>query len=233
MEVYRNKKYKRPLLLGENSPMAFIRYMYGRTDQLNNFWQKHYDDFLELLLKKKVVSQNGNDYEICARFGSPQKAMRIIERLFEKFKNRKKMKFKVIAKNDEIKILRHENGNLYVFFDDTKEIMKIDDDMKRQLLDLYDKNKDIVNALGMIEEMTSATSSGQYTANAFPNIGSGGEFLKPKETKAQKEVQYSGGGFVKFKPCASPNNTPNCDQGRSIEYPIKTTKHNIISPSLN
>jgi hypothetical protein len=108
--------------------------------------------------------------------------------------------------------------------------MKIDDDMREQLLNLYDKNKDIVNALGMIGEVTTAGSVGpSYTTKLE---------ISEKLGKNPKEIpQYSGGGFVKFKPCAYPNdtkkNTPNCDQGRSIEYPIKTTKHNIISPSLN
>ena len=237
MENFKNKEYKKPLLLGEGELMDFIRFIYGRTDKLSSYWQKNHEDFLRILLEKGIVIKNGKNYEISASFGSPKKCMVVMKKIFDKFKNKNKLKFKVVAKNEEIKILV-KDGEFYVFYIDDNNILKIDDELKERLLNLYDKNKEIVNALGgetekITNEVTTAASSGQYTASAFPNIRRDGSFAKPTTTKAQSETQYSGGGFVKFKDCVRPNNKP-CSQG-AVDKPIKvvSTRGNIISPSLN
>lgn len=238
MENFKRQEYKKPLLLGENVLMNFIKFIYGRTDKLDPYWNNNYDDFLSILLEKGILFKNGRGYEISASFGSPKKCMMTMKKIFNRFKNRNKLKFKVIAKNEEVKILVNGDGVLYVLYIDDNDILKIDDDLKKRLLDLYDKNQKIVNALGgnneeLTNEVTTAASSGQYTASAFPNIRRDGSFKEAEMTRAQKETQYSGGGFVKFKDCVRPNNKP-CSQG-AIDKPVKvvSTRANVISPSLN
>ena len=83
MENFKNKEYKKPLLLGEGELMDFIRFIYGRTDKLSSYWQKNHEDFFRILLEKGIVIKNGKNYEISASFGSPKKCMVVMIHLLK------------------------------------------------------------------------------------------------------------------------------------------------------
>ena len=96
-----------------------------------------------------------------------------------------------------------------------------------------------------IDETTTTASSGQYTANAFPNIDRNGKFkdtkTKVNEVKnpAQVKTQYPKGGFVEFNDCTKLNNgkgaqNGGCNQGAvSNVVKVKKSKKSVISPSLD
>jgi hypothetical protein len=88
----------------------------------------------------------------------------------------------------------------------------------------------------VVDETTTAASSGQYTAPAF-SMKSPTEFSNEKP-KAFKKTQYAGGGFVKFKnECVKLNNKPagaGCSQGAVDNIvSVYKTKGNINAPSVN
>lgn len=54
-------------------------------------------------------------------------------------------------------------GKGIIGFESGKDLVLIDDELKTELLDLYDKDKKLKKSLGVIDETTSASSSGQFT----------------------------------------------------------------------
>jgi hypothetical protein len=61
----------------------------------------------------------------------------------------------------------------------------------------------------VVYETTQGTDSvGAYDANALINIGRDGQFKPAKKTKAQTKTQYPDGGFVEFNDCVKLNNKP-------------------------
>lgn len=91
--------------------------------------------------------------------------------------------------------------------------------------------------IASVNEMTSASSSGQYTANAFPNIDRDGKFKNTKKIANENKTQFAGGSFVDFNDCTKLNNEPagsGCSQG-AIDGVVKTKKGkgNVSAPSLS
>lgn len=99
--------------------------------------------------------------------------------------------------------------------------------------------REIATEEEVIDETTTAASSGQYDANAFPNIGRNGEFKNEGKTPAQIKTQYPKGGFVKMGKCTKLDNGKGAENGGCSQgaidnvVTVKGSKKSVISPSLD
>lgn len=91
-----------------------------------------------------------------------------------------------------------------------------------------------------IAETTDTTSTGNfgYDAPAIKGVTRSGKYTKTPKTKAEKNTQYPGGGFVHIDDCTKYNNNRTaieggCSQGAPDGVvKLKKTKANISAPSL-
>jgi hypothetical protein len=208
----------------EDNIIDLIKYIYKKTDSKPLFLKENgisYEKLINLFLYKGILIKINGEYVVSKDLGTAKQALKMIMDIVSiLIKQNTKNKFKIIANNGEIVILKNSDG-LFVLnsgddnekiekeinnsiktlskgegvedFDNGIDLVKIDDELKKHLLDLYDKNKDIVNALSNINEITGASSSGSFTAPMSGNVIKKNDLEVPvvSETTTQTAGKYT------------------------------------------
>jgi len=105
-------------------------------------------------------------------------------------------------------------------------LIKIDDELKNELIQLYSKNKDLVNVLHTLQEMTSAAggSSGAFTTK-LGDTNRKQNNLSPAETLEEMDTTTGGGGPVSsstgqyVQPAIWANGKKNWKASKKTQYP--------------
>lgn len=141
--------------------LELIKYFYRQTNIFPKFFEEHGLSYVEIcnaLKERRLVIDKNGRYEIPKNIGNAKKAIQAIENVLKELLTSKggnkqevtenDSEHKELAKNADITILQCQDGLYFKYNDQNSEPIKIDNKIKTELINLYDKDRNIMKAIG-------------------------------------------------------------------------------------
>ena len=103
---------------------TFLAFLYNKPGVIPSLL-KNYEEFRDMLLKKKIITKNGDGYSVSKSLGDPKSAKKSIEEEISNYSNdigddsmdlETEGKYKTIYVGDEVSILKGSDNKLYCFY---------------------------------------------------------------------------------------------------------------------